>query len=162
MKLPVHLANNLFKINISAYDEKLSRIKGQPKLTELPERIISGTIQPAGDKDAVLFEDGQQSDGAMILHTTAPIYTYDSSNKGDEILIDGVWFRPDNMRYTVDASFVWVEGAEVEIPAGQLQTFVRYKGEVWKATRIQNWSDHIQGGVNRYGLVKYVNINNHE
>ena len=157
MKLPVNLANNIFKIKIIGYDEQVSRVKGKTEFLVFPDRILVGTIQPAGDKSASLFPDGQMSDGAMILHTNSRVYTYNSAESN--ILVQNNWFTFDDKFLTLDYGIWWSNGASLEIRDATIQTFIRYKGEVWKLTKSQNWEDHIQSNVNRYGLVKYVNVN---
>ena len=62
MKLPVHLANNIFKTSWTAYDETATRIKGRAVRAQEPDRIVVGTIQPAGNKQQTVLPDGANSD----------------------------------------------------------------------------------------------------
>ena len=55
MKLPVHIANNIFKTNVTVYDTIVTRVKGQQFTVKEDNRIISATIQPAGDKDQTML-----------------------------------------------------------------------------------------------------------
>lgn len=40
------------------------------------------------------------------------------------------------------------------------QTYVRHAGEVWKLWKTQNWALHTAGGINRYILTKYRDVDN--
>ncbi len=126
MKLPVNIANNFFKTSWPAYDVVQGYAFGRPaEPVRVNDRVLTGTIQPAGDKLQSQLPVGAQTSGALLIHTESELHYYDSSQDSE--------------------SFI--------------QTFVEFEGETWKVHAIQNWAIHIQTGINRYLLTKYVNLN---
>lgn len=83
MKLPVHLANNIFKTSWTAYDETATRIKGRAVRVQEPDRIVVGTIQPAGNKQQTMLPDGANSDGALSIFTNEALYSYDATQNAE-------------------------------------------------------------------------------
>lgn len=78
--LPLNPVLNLFGSTIVAFDVVQGRDSDGIPVVATPEadRKIFGIIQPAGDKDIRMLPEGQQSDGAYILHTPAAVYAADN------------------------------------------------------------------------------------
>lgn len=83
--LPLNPVLNLFGSSVTVFDVVQGRDSdGIPiDATPSPDRNIFGIIQPAGDKDIRLLPEGQQSDGAYILHTPAPVFAADNVQGGE-------------------------------------------------------------------------------
>ena len=71
MKLPVNIANNIFKTNVTVYDTIVTRVKGQQFTVKEDNRIISATIQPAGDKAQSMLPEGAIQDGVVSIFTSS-------------------------------------------------------------------------------------------
>jgi len=84
MKLPVHIANNIFKTNVTVYDEVVTRVKGQQVTAKEDDRIISATIQPAGDKAQTMLPDGAIQDGVVSIFTSNSLSSYNATQSGEE------------------------------------------------------------------------------
>lgn len=133
MKLPVNIANNLFKTKITAYDESVTELKGKTQTVTGADYTFSGTIQPASLKMTKMIREGQGVDIDLILHTTKKLSAFDATQGHVNA----------TQSYVVDTH---VNGL----------TSVR---AVYKVIALGNWAKHISGSINKYGLEKYVNVN---
>lgn len=59
-------------------------VTGRPTQTQEPDRTVLMGLQPAGSKVIDLLPEGAQSEGAKVVHTTAPIFAADNFNGGEE------------------------------------------------------------------------------
>lgn len=74
--LPLSPAFSLFASKVVVFDVVQGRDSDGMPIVATPEadRNITGVIQPAGDDTIKLLPEGQQSDGAYILHTPSAIH----------------------------------------------------------------------------------------
>lgn len=80
MRLPISGALNVFGSRIQVFDETNTRnARGEGVRTVSVNRLIRGIIQPAGDKLTALLPQGSRTDGAVVLHTSAPVTACDLS-----------------------------------------------------------------------------------
>lgn len=84
MRLPVHIANNIFKTNVTVYDEIVTRAKGQQVTVKEDNRTISATIQPAGDKAQAMLPDGAIQDGVVSIFTSSTLSSYNATQSSEE------------------------------------------------------------------------------
>ena len=76
------------------------------------------------------------------------------SPKESKLLSDGAISSGDLVLYTRDM----VHQVDVtQAGNSNLQTYVRYEGNIWKTNIIGTWQDK-NGGSNRYHLTRYTNI----
>lgn len=76
ISLPLGVPMSLFASALTVYDETNTRnARGEGSRTVSESRTISGVIQPAGDRALRLLPQGAVPDGAMVLHTAAPVHT---------------------------------------------------------------------------------------
>lgn len=79
--LPLFPAFNLFASKVVVFDVVQGRDADGIPIDATPEadRNISAVIQPAGDKDVRLLPEGQQSEGAYVMHTAAAVSAADNA-----------------------------------------------------------------------------------
>ena len=84
MSFPLPMMNivAMFSEKITAYNlTTVIDADGITVTTQGADYIISGSIQPMGDKKIQLDIDGQISDGAFEIHTSAKLLSNDLNNK---------------------------------------------------------------------------------
>lgn len=81
-------AGVLFSQIITVYEEsRMITTSGEVANERLPNRTISGVIQPSSELNIAVTDDGSISDkGFLLMHTPFMLYAYDVTNTSDEML----------------------------------------------------------------------------
>lgn len=90
--LPLHVTHNLLTHTVAAFDVVHGRdASGRPTIVQgVDYSITDANVQPAGDKLVALLPEGAQTDGAQVMHTTAPLKqatNVNGSTSGDQTYI---------------------------------------------------------------------------
>lgn len=79
LKLPLHVTHNLLKHSVTVFEVVYGRnSEGEAQAAVGPDTTISANVQPAGYRQLQLLPEGAQTEGAMVMHTDAPIYVADN------------------------------------------------------------------------------------
>jgi hypothetical protein len=79
LKLPLQVTHNLLKHPVTVFEVVYGRNgEGEAQPAVGPDTTISANVQPAGYRVLQLLPEGAQTEGAMVMHTDAPIYVADN------------------------------------------------------------------------------------
>lgn len=84
----VAIAGQLFSQNITVYEINRARSQdGEVDNTRLPDRVITGVVQPSTELDIAITDDGSISDkGFLLFHTTYDLFAFDTTNTTESVL----------------------------------------------------------------------------
>jgi len=103
----VSIAGSLFSQNITVYEtDTVEEQNGEANQVRLPDRMITGVIQPSTELDIATTDDGSISDkGFMLLHTTYELFALDTTNTTESNLQTHVIYEGND--WTVNKREDW-------------------------------------------------------
>lgn len=139
MKLPVNIANNIFKKPLLGYDEVVEFVKGTPTTTRTAIYQFSGTIQRASLRDIQMVREGQGLDISQSLHTSRKLSGYNATQNA----------QSTRQSFVIDYYHAPLSDGD-DVP-DDIEL-------VYKVVDLSNMEKHIAGSVQKYALQKYVNM----
>ena len=139
MKLPVNIANNIFKAPLLGYDEEVTFFKGESAVVRSPIYQFSGTIQRASLKTIQMVRDGMDLAIEQSLHTDKKLAGYNATQS--EV----------STRQSFVIDYYQAPLANGDDVPDSLEL-------VYKVIDLSNNAKHIATGVQKYGLQKYLRL----
>lgn len=141
MKLPVNIANNIFKTTLYGYDEEVTKVKGERVTVRSAIYEFTGTIQRASLRDIQMVRDGQDLAITQSLHTDRKLSGYNATQNAV------------STRQSFVIDYYQAPLADGDDVPDDIEM-------VFKVIDLSNNAKHITGGVQKYALQKYVNMDN--
>lgn len=139
MKLPVNIANNIFKTTLYGYDEEVTKVKGERVTVRTAIYSFKGTIQRASLRNIKMARDGQDLEISQSLHTSRKLAAYNATQ--DEV----------STRQSFVIDYYQAPLADGDDVPDDIEL-------VYKVVDLSNNAKHISGGVQKYALAKYVSF----
>lgn len=141
MKLPVNIANNIFKTKLYGYDEEVTEVKGETVTIRSAIYEFTGTIQRASLRDIQMVREGQDLEISQSLHTSRKLSAYNATQNTVS----------NRQSFVID--YYQAPLADGDDVPDDIEL-------VYKVVDLSNNAKHISGAVQKYALAKYVNMDN--